>query len=93
MSARTKNLKKVFLPLSSKASSFHIEIDKSSSGFSALISDVLKITDFSNEEIKLRCHGANLILKGKSLTPAIYENKTVEISGSLEVIEFVNTKN
>ena len=91
----TKEVKKIINPIYSLAlgtSPFHIEINKSAGGYSIISSGIKRIAELSENEIKLKCRDGEIKLKGQKLSLTVYENKTVEIIGKIEVIEFGNTK-
>ena len=91
-----QRMKKIFVPikaLQSLSSDFHVEMDKSSGGIRILVSGVKRISELSDKMLSLKCGGFRLKVKGEALSLALYEEKTIEISGKLEVIEFENSKN
>ncbi len=88
-----KKLKKPVSKLLSQYSPFHVEIDKSDGAYLMSISGVKRISEFSDTHVALK-HGKEILsIRGERLSIALYEDKTVEISGKLEVFEFGTTKN
>ena len=91
-----ENLKMIKNPLKTLlnvGADFHIEIDKSDSGLRILTAGVKRIKELSEKSISLKAKGFTLKISGERLSLSLYEDKTVEIRGKLEVIEFENTKN
>ena len=74
-------------------SSFHIEADRSPSGFSVKVGGIIAVTDYTDEKISLKGHGGRLIVSGKRLRMTVYEDKTVEILGRVEIMEMKYGKN
>ncbi len=93
MLQRIKKLKNPIKTLLAEGSGFHVEIDKSSNGLRLLSSGVKRIAELSDKSICLKCGAHSLKVKGQCLSLSLYEDKYVEISGKLEVIEFENSKN
>lgn len=93
MPERIKKVKKIVSSLLAEGSDFHAEIDKSGDGFRVLVSGVRRVTELSEKSLSLKCPHHSLKIKGDTLSLSLYEDKSVEISGKLEVIEFANTKN
>ncbi len=78
------------IPLPMKLlSSFHIEADRALSGIVLSFGGVKSIEEYSETNIKLFCGFVRVYLRGTALSISFYENKTVEISGKVEVIELV----
>ena len=91
-----QEIKKIQKPISnlvSKASPFHIEIDKAGAGFLISASGIKRIAELTESKISLKFNKGTLGVSGANLSLSLYEDKTVEISGKLEVIEFGYTKN
>ena len=93
MQEKLKNRKNPLKSLLNAGATFHIEIDKSDSGVRILISGVKRIKELNEKTISIRASGLSLKISGERLSLSLYEDKTVEISGKLEVIEFENTMN
>lgn len=74
-------------------SSFHLEADRSSRGMSVILSGIIGISDFSEEQILLNSHGGRIAVNGKRLLISVYEGGSVEISGRVEEIAFKYGKN
>ena len=93
MPERIKKNKNPVSALISESSPFHVEIDKSGKGVRLIVSGVKRITELSENCIFLKCQALSLKLSGDDLSLALYEDKSLEISGKVEVIELANTKN
>ena len=74
-------------------SAFHIEADRSPSGLSVKVGGIISITDYSEERISMKGHGGRLTVLGNRLRMTVYEDKTVEILGRVEVMEMKYGKN
>ena len=88
-----KKLKSPIRSLMSEGADFHVEIDKCALGLRATASGVKRISELSETSISLKTKGYTLVVGGKRLSLSIYENKTVEISGKIEVMKFENSQN
>ena len=73
---------------SSGLSSFHLEANRSSKGMTLLLSGIIGISDFTEEQIVLLSHGGRITISGKRLFINVYENNNVEIVGRAEEISF-----
>lgn len=73
---------------SSALSSFHLEANRSSKGMTLLLSGIIGISDFTEEQIVLLSHGGRITISGKRLFINVYENNNVEIVGRAEEISF-----
>lgn len=87
-----KSVKEIFVP-AVPLSKFHCEIDGGKAGAFVILSGINSIRDFSDSEVLLRATGFFVKISGKSLALAVYENKTVEISGKIFGLELVYDKN
>ena len=88
-----KKLKNPIKPLLAEGARFHVEIDKSDSGLRLLASGVKRIAELSDKSLSLKCSQYTIKIIGERLSLSLYEDKSLEISGKLEVIEFENSKN
>lgn len=70
-------------------SGFHIEIDKIINGVAVCVNGVSSVLDFGEERAILKLRRGKLRVEGRELTISVYENKTAEISGKVEKIEFI----
>ena len=85
-----KNIKKEEREAKEKVSGgFHAEIDRSGRGLSLSVAGVYSILDFSEESVILRVKRGRITVLGKELEIAVYENKTVEISGKITGVNFL----
>jgi len=68
---------------------FHIEADRINDGISVSVCGVFSILDFNTELAVVKLKKGRLKVRGKGLSIAVYENRTVEIFGKVEVFEFI----
>ena len=61
--------------------SFHLEAERCAKGMSMLVSGIIGVSDFSDDNIILLSHGGRVSVSGKRLALNIYENNTAEIVG------------
>ena len=73
-------------------SPFHIELDRTSAGFSLSCSGVKGISEISDTAIKIRLSGFSIIISGIGLYMTVFEGKSVEIIGKFEEVSFVYGK-
>ena len=71
------------------SSQFHIEADGFLNDVSVSVSNVISIVDFSEEVALLKLKRGKIKIVGRELCIAVYENKTVEISGVVRAVEFL----
>lgn len=91
----TEKYKKIFAGVATPplpTSAFHAELDGLGKRMSATFSGINSIRDFSDTDVTLRARGFLVKIKGATLSLAVYENKTVEISGRILCVEFVYDK-
>ena len=93
MLEKIKKLKTPIKTLLSEGADFHVEIDRKNDGVRILVSGVKRITELNEKALYLKCKPFTVKLLGERLSVSLYEDKSVEISGKLEVIEFENSKN
>lgn len=79
--------------ISGGMASFRLEANRSTKGLSILLSGIIGVRDFSDEEITLLSHGGKIIVIGKKLFISVYENGNVEIQGKVLEIKFCYGKN
>ena len=90
MPSKEKNgQKKEKMTFKSPAIDFHMEADRVTTGISVSVSGVLSITDFNESFALLKLRRGNLKISGSGLAICVYENKIVEISGKVAIIEFI----
>ena len=68
---------------------FHIEIDSIINGISVCVNGVSSVLDFGDEGAILKLRRGKLRVAGGGLAISVYENKTAEITGKVEKIEFI----
>lgn len=88
MTSELKNRTRLFRAVSAALSPFHVEIDKVSGGTSVLIYGVLGINEFSESFVSVSVKDLSLGIFGEALCMTVYENKTVEIIGSITKLEY-----
>jgi len=77
---------------SSGLSLFRLEGERSASGMSIIFGGVVGVNRLSDESVEMKSHGARVHLSGRRLRVTLYENRSVEISGRIESIEFIYGK-
>lgn len=83
------NQKKEKIIDSTLACGFHMEADRISEGISVSVCGVFSILDFNTELAVLKLRHGKIKVRGIGLSIAVYENRTVEIFGKVEALEFV----
>ena len=68
---------------------FHVEADRLPSGVSVSIMGVLSIVDFNESSAIMKMRRGKIRITGSGLSVAVYENRTVEISGKVGAVEFL----
>lgn len=81
--------KEISLPMSS----FHLEADKYGKNTHIIVSGIVGIKDFSDTYVLLTSHGGKIQFEGKKLVINVLENKNIQVSGKIEVINFNYGKN
>ena len=79
-------------PTPSALNPFHIELDRTCSGFSLSCSGVKGISEISDTAIKIRMSGFSVIVSGLGLYMTVYEEKNVEIIGKFQEVRFLYGK-
>ena len=74
------------------SSPFHIEVDKVGRFISVMVSGVLGVEEFSDSEVLLCVSGMKIKMAGRGLCLTVYENKTIEIVGKIDLTEYVYDK-
>lgn len=93
MTSLGKKKKNAFKSISAAASSFHVEIDRVGRGMALLINGVNGVAEFSSQCVTLLTCGMRMIIRGEGLCITVYENKSVEIVGTIGGIEYSYGKN
>ncbi len=88
-----KRIKGLADSLSGQFSDFHIEIDKNKSGLTVLVGGAFSVKEYQDTSCVLKTAMGEVKMLGKGLDIAVYENKTVEISGRVEEVCFAYSKN
>ena len=88
-----KKKKNAFKSITAVTSSFHVEIDRVGRGMALLINGVNGVAEFSAQCVKLLTCGIQVIIRGEGLCITVYENKSVEIVGTIGGIEYLYGKN
>ena len=69
--------------------SFYFELSKRGKISSAVIGGVIGILDFSDKNVFLATHSGRINISGERLNVAIFENKTIQITGKIAEIRLV----
>ena len=69
--------------------SFYFELSKRGKISSAVIGGVIGILDFSDNNVFLATHSGRINISGERLNVAIFENKTIQITGKIAEIRLV----
>ncbi len=86
MTSKVKRIKFDTLMGTLRPSPFRIEIRKSSRGAVAVISGIMCISEYSEQEVVLLSHSGRLILSGEYLSISVLENRVLEIYGRIEEV-------
>ncbi len=87
-----KRVGKISVPVG-VMSHFHMEADRAGGGIALSFGGVKNVLDYSSTYVKLACGFVSISVEGTALAITLYENKTVEISGKVEGIDFSYAKN
>ena len=68
---------------------FHLEADKLASTVSVSMSGVISIVDFNENSAVMKMRRGKIKVTGSGLSVSVYENRTVEIYGKVEAVEFL----
>jgi sporulation protein YqfC len=68
---------------------FYFELSKRGKISSAVIGGVIGILDFSDKNVFLATHSGRINISGERLNVAIFENKTIQITGKIADIRLV----
>lgn len=66
-----------------KASSFCVEIKKSTRGAVAVVHGVMSINEYSEERVELLSHFGRMSILGEMLTVSVLQDRVVEIYGRI----------
>ena len=69
--------------LKNPTDSFFFELSKRGKFSSAVIGGVIGVLDLSDENVFLATHSGRIKISGKRLNVAIFENKTIQITGKI----------
>ena len=84
--------KNFFMPIKILPDNFHVEVDKTSRGLSLSCSGVRGISELSDTEIKIKLSDFSLLICGKGLVITVFEERSIEIIGTLSEVKFVYGK-
>lgn len=68
--------------------SFHLEAERRGGGMSVVISGIIGVKSFTDNEIILLSHGGRITISGCRLGLYVYDGNNVEISGLVGGIAF-----
>ncbi|MBQ8302924.1 MAG: YabP/YqfC family sporulation protein [Clostridia bacterium] len=88
MTDKDRRNKRNSIGIPSGLSSFHLEANRSVKGMAIVLSGIIGVSDFSDQEVVLLSHSGRVFVKGKKLFINVFENNTVEIVGRVEGIIF-----
>ena len=83
---------KRILPQASSYPTFHVEIDKCTSGMSLSVSGVKRVSEFSDSLVRLRLSSFFLLIIGENLSITVFESKRVDVLGKISEVKFVYGK-
>ena len=86
----TKEKKKEKGMLKRMISSPYFEVRPKIGGFSVIIVGAIGVSEISEAQITVKCHGMKLGISGESLLINILEHTTLEITGKVEDIRIIN---
>ena len=90
MQENGKNIKSGGYPdLKGIQSGFHMEADRIANMLSVSIMGVFAILDFSEACAIFKMRKGRIKICGSGLSVAVYDNKTVEIIGKVDTVEFI----
>ena len=93
MNKKSRKPEKPFLKAPDILSAFHLEADKCGLGLAIVIGGVKSVLEINESMAKLNCSVGSVLVRGSGIDVEIYENKTVEITGKVEALEFGYAKN
>lgn len=70
-----------------------MEANRTSCGMSVMISGIVGVSCFDENEIILKSHSGRIRIDGRILRIKVYESGTVEICGRVENVGFLYGKN
>ena len=71
---------------------FYLACERVTGGISVIVGGIMCVTDFSPEVVMLAGHTGRISVSGKRLVMTVFENKSIEIKGSVEEIKFAYGK-
>lgn len=74
------------------ASGFYLSCERVAGGISLLIGGVIGMSELSDGCTELLSHTGRIRVRGQALEPTVFENKSIEIRGRIEGIDFVYGK-
>ena len=92
MTGNKRRLSLAAISRSLGGSKLSLELRKSSTGAVAVISDVVSISEYDDENIVLLTHGGRLAVQGERLSISSLEGRTLEIYGRITEVRLVYGK-
>lgn len=73
-------------------SEFYLSCEKALGGLSLLVGGIIGVSELDDGRTELLSHSGRVIVSGRGLKLTVFENKSVEINGRIEGINFVYGK-
>ena len=71
---------------------FDLSCEKALGGLSLLVGGIIGVSELDDGRTELLSHSGRVIVSGRGLKLTVFENKSVEINGRIEGINFVYGK-
>lgn len=71
---------------------FYLSCEKALGGLSLLVGGIIGVSELDDGRTELLSHSGRIIVSGRGLKLTVFENKSVEINGRIEGINFVYGK-
>lgn len=88
MTGNKKRLRLSAILSTVSASSFEIEMRKSSRGAVAVISGVMSVSEYTDSSIELLSHSGRVFICGESLGISVLEGRILEVYGRITEVRF-----
>ena len=71
---------------------FYLSCERALGGLSLLVGGIIGVSELDDGRTELLSHSGRVIVSGRGLKLTVFENKSVEINGRIEGINFVYGK-
>ena len=71
---------------------FYLSCERTLGGLSLLVGGIIGVSELDGECTELLSHSGRIRVRGKHLKLTVFENKTIEIKGRIEGIDFAYGK-